>query len=201
MFSSPTLISAILKFETQIIGIAPTSFNFFSTRHVFLPFHCHAKMEKELSKIVFGRCRKVECSNLTLDELLTFKKLLKNRIVARLKHRMTQFYTRGVNGKRVADKLCMFRAHIDYCRYLKREVWITFYDIEKCFESLWLDDCIVSLSENGVDFIHRMTRKAEIVVKTLFGDTVPFLIDNLVKQGTVIGPILNNCSLDKVCKQ
>ena len=46
-----------------------------------------------------------------------------------------------------------------------------------------------------------MNRKAEIAIKPPFGDIYPFLIDNLVEQGTVPGPILNNCSLDKVCKQ
>ena len=41
-----------------------------------------------------------------------------------------------------------------------------------------------------------------MVIRTPFGDTDPFLIDNLVKQGSVQGPILNNCSLDKlVCNQ
>ena len=28
-----------------------------------------------------------------------------------------------------------------------------------------------------------------------------FLIDNFVRQMSVLGPILNNCSLDKVCKE
>ena len=41
-----------------------------------------------------------------------------------------------------------------------------------------------------------------MVIRTPFGDNDPFLIDNLVKEGSVLGPFLNNCSLDKlVCNQ
>ena len=46
-----------------------------------------------------------------------------------------------------------------------------------------------------------MNQKAEIVVKTLFGDSNPMFVENIVRQGTVIGPVLNNCSLDKVCHE
>ena len=83
---------------------------------------------------------------------------------------------------------------------------MTFYDIEKCFDSLWLEDCINSLYENGVkndilDLIYRLNQRAEIVVRTPFGGTDPFAVNNLVRQGTVLGPMLNNCSLDQICKE
>ena len=38
-----------------------------------------------------------------------------------------------------------------------------------------------------------------ITVRTPFGNTEPFQISNIVKQGTVLGPVLNNCSLDDKC--
>ena len=98
------------------------------------------------------------------------------------------------------------RGAIDHCRYLGGELWLTFYDIEKCFDSLWLEDCINSLYENGVkhyifDLTYRLNQRAEIVVRTQFGDPDPFVVNNLVQQGTVLGPILDNCSLDQICKE
>ena len=33
------------------------------------------------------------------------------------------------------------------------------------------------------------------------GDTYPLILSNLVKQGTVLGPVLNNCSLDRFSKE
>ena len=44
-----------------------------------------------------------------------------------------------------------------------------------------------------------MNRKANIVIRTPFGNTRPFTTNSLVKQSTSFGPILNNCSLDEVC--
>ena len=83
---------------------------------------------------------------------------------------------------------------------------LTFYDIEKCFDSLWSEDCINSLCDNGVkddtlSLIYKLNVKANITIKTLFGDTQVLPLENLVKQGTVLGPVLNNCSLDRVCKE
>ena len=63
---------------------------------------------------------------------------------------------------------------------------MTFYDIEKCFDSLWLEDCINSLYENGakddiLDLLYRLNQRVEIVVRTPFGDTDPFVVNNLVR--------------------
>ena len=43
--------------------------------------------------------------------------------------------------------------------------------------------------------------KANVIVKIPFGDTDPMHLTNIVKQGTVLGPMLNNCSLDRVYKE
>ena len=92
---------------------------------------------------------------------LIFEKLYKNRITPTLKQHMTSFQTGGVKGKGIVDNLFLLRGAIDNCRYLGGELWLTFYDIEKCFDSLWLEDCINSLYENGVkvdilDLIYRL---------------------------------------------
>ena len=49
--------------------------------------------------------------------------------------------------------------------------------------------------------IYLINKRSNITVKTPIGDTYPFLVEEIVKQGTVLGPILNNCSLDEVCKE
>ena len=134
------------------------------------------------------------------------KKLIKNRIMTILSGNMTQFQNGGIKGKGVADNLFIVRGIINHATYLNKELWLTFYDIEKCFDSLWLEDCINSLWENGVRddmlfIIYMMNRHAQITIKTPFGDTDQIVCKNLVKQGTSLGPILNNCSPDKFCKE
>ena len=84
-----------------------------------------------------------------------------------------------------------------------KELWLTFYDIEKCFDSLWLEDRINSLWDLGVkdDFlclIYLMNIKATVTIKTPLEDTDPLFLSNFVKQGTVLGPVLSNCSLNKL---
>ena len=95
------------------------------------------------------------------------------------------------------------RGLLDHAKYLGKEVWATFYDIEKCFDSLWLQDCINSLWENGIkddilSLVYFLNTKANIAVKSSFGKTKPFICSSIVKQGTVLEPVLNNCSLDRI---
>ena len=46
-----------------------------------------------------------------------------------------------------------------------------------------------------------LNEKANVVVKTPFEETDPLSFMNIVKQGTVLGSVLNNVSLDRVCKE
>ena len=46
-----------------------------------------------------------------------------------------------------------------------------------------------------------MNVKPNVIVKTRFGDTDPMHLTNIVKQGTGLRSMLNNCSLDRVCKE
>ena len=158
-------------------------------------------MKKTGSKRKLGNYRRVF---LVPIASLIFEKLLKNRVSPHLEENMTKFQTGGRKGKGVVDNLFILRGIIDHAKYLGRELWLTFYDIEKCFDRLWLEDCINSLWDNGVTddilyLIYMMNRRANIVIRTPFGNTESFTIDSLVKQGTSLGPILNNCSLDEIC--
>ena len=129
-----------------------------------------------------------------------FEKLLKNRITSTLEQNMSKFQNGGMRGKGVVDNLFLLRGLLDHAKYLGKEVWVTFYDIEKCFYSLWLQDCINSLWENGIkddilSLVYFLNTKANIVVKSPFGETKPFICSSIVKQGIVLGPVLNNCPL------
>ena len=48
------------------------------------------------------------------------------------------------------DNLFVLRGIINRANYLGKELWLTLYDIEQCFDSLWLKDCIKSLWNLGV---------------------------------------------------
>ena len=95
--------------------------------------------------------------------------------------------------------LFILRGIINHANYLCKELWLTFYDIEKCFDSLWLEDCINSLWDLDVKddilcLIYLMNIKATVTIKTPLRDTDPLFLSNFVKQGTVLGHVLDNCS-------
>ena len=54
---------------------------------------------------------------------------------------------------------------------------------------------------NIKSLIYHLNEQANGVVKTPFGETDPLSFINIVKQGTVLGPMLNNVSLYRVCKE
>ena len=64
---------------------------------------------------------------------------------------------------------------------------------EKCFDSLWLEDCIwdLGVKDDMLYLMHLLNTKASVTIKT----------PNLVKQGIVLGPVLNNCSLDRFSQE
>ena len=43
-----------------------------------------------------------------------------------------------------------------------------------------------------------MNIKATVTIRTPLGDTDPLFLSNFAKQGTALGPVLNNCSLNKL---
>ena len=58
-----------------------------------------------------------------------------------------------MRGESVVDNLFILQGVIDHAVYLDKQLWITFYDMEKCFDSLCPKDCVNSLWENGIKMI------------------------------------------------
>ena len=136
---------------------------------------------------------------------IILEKLIKNRIMNTLRNNISQFQNGGMKGKGVVDNLFIIRGVIDHALYLGKKLCITFFDTEKCFDSLWLEDCINSLWENGIrddmlSLIYLMNTKVQVTIRTPVGEPQPFICSNIVKQGTVLGPVLNNCSIDDFSK-
>ena len=45
-----------------------------------------------------------------------------------------------------------------------------------------------------------MNTKVQVTKRTTIGESQPFIFSNIVKQGTVLGPVSNNCSVDDFSK-
>ena len=119
---------------------------------------------------------------------IILEKLIKKRNMNTLRNNISQFQNGGMKGKRVVDNLIIIRGVIDHALYLGKELCITFFDIEKCFDSLWLEDCINSSWENGIrdddmlSLIYLTNTKVYITIRTLIGESQPFTCSNIVKE-------------------
>eukprot|EP00794_Sanderia_malayensis_P020626 gene20626-22661_t len=93
------------------------------------------------------------------------------------------------------DNWMVLIAILDNNRRLNKKTYLILADAEKCFDKLWLKDCLVDLCAAGmrereIDILHKLNEKAEIRIKTPVGTTEEIIVKNIVKQGTVFGPVL-----------
>ena len=96
-------------------------------------------------------------------------------------------------------------ASIDHQKYKNKPLYITAYDFEQAFDALWLQDCVLSLQKIGVptDILHliyNLNKQAKITVKTPYGSTRQSVLEDIVEQGTVLGPILCSTSTAEYCE-
>ena len=80
---------------------------------------------------------------------------------------------------------------------------ITVYDVEKCYDALWAQECGNTLYENGVNndqlvLLYEEIKNAQIAIKTSVGMTERVNITNLIMQGTVFGSLI--CTSVKLAK-
>ena len=51
-----------------------------------------------------------------------------------------------------------------------------------------------------LSLIYLRNTKVQVTIRIPVGESQPFICSNIVKQGTVLGPVLNNCSIDDFSK-
>ena len=87
----------------------------------------------------------------------------------------------------------------------EESVDVQLFDIEKCFDALWLEECINDLYDSGLDndklpLLFMENSNAKIAVKTSSGLSKRKSIKNIVMQGTVWGSIFCTATMDKLGK-
>ena len=79
------------------------------------------------------------------------------------------------------------------------------YDIEKCFDALWMQECINDIYETGFNndklpLLFLENQNAKIAIKTPHGISKRINIKNIVMQGTVWGSLFCTTTMDKLGK-
>ena len=79
-------------------------------------------------------------------------------------------------------------------------------DISKCFDSLWLKECLNDLYENGLtnsnlNLLYEGNKECFLAIKTPNGSTKRIEMKELVMQGSVWGPLCCTATMDKIGKK
>ena len=109
--------------------------------------------------------------------------------------KLGRFQNGGRKGRSTKDNFLTIMAVIDRDKEMGLETTMLFADAEKCFDKLWLEDCIVDMvgcgmREREAALLYQMNQRANIKILTPFGETDEIKVERIVKQGTIFGPLL-----------
>ncbi len=99
----------------------------------------------------------------------------------------------GTKGRAPIDNWIALMALRDQYRYYNQDLYLYFCDLVKCFDKLWLRDCLVDLYECGarereVKMLYVLNKRARAKIITPMGITDEIEIREAVKEGTVFSP-------------
>lgn len=165
--------------------------------------------EKVTVKSIYkNKGKKTEMKNrrgifLTNTVSKVFEKVLLNKAESKLN--INKFQNGGQKERSTKDNWLALMAVLDKNREVGRDTYIICADAEKCFDQLWLDDCLVDLKDCGMreretQLLKQLNQRARMTVLTPCGETEEFQVEEVVKQGTIFGPLLCCCNTSKIAE-
>ena len=110
-------------------------------------------------------------------------------------------------GRNIRDNIFVLNAiNISVIKGKASEVDIQVFDIEKCFDALWMQECINDLFDSGfqndkLPLLYLENQTAKIAIKTPQGISKRKNIKNIIMQGTVWGSLFCTATMDKLGKK
>ena len=109
----------------------------------------------------------------------------------------------GTKRRGPVDSWFIMMALIDEAKRLRKNIYFFFGDLVKCFDRLYLKDCLIDLHEAGarareIRMLYNLNKEAEFKVITPIGETREIKVNEIVKQGTVFGTKLCCSSTGRV---
>ena len=131
------------------------------------------------------------------------EKILFKRRENALKENLSPFQSGGMIERAIQDNLFIVNHIVHKYKKENKNLYLLFSDIEKCFDNLWLKDCILELIRSGTPieeamFIYQMNKNMRAIVRTPVGDTEEIHLEEIVRQGTVGGNKLCIVSTDRI---
>ena len=100
--------------------------------------------------------------------------------------------TAGKKNRSTMDNIIIINAIIEKQRQSHKNTYLFFADAEKCFDKLWLKDCLIDMEEIGysrnyIKILYEMNKKAEKIVDTTVSKAESISMKEIVKQGSIFG--------------
>ena len=133
-------------------------------------------------------------------------RLIFNDEYSKIDSNLTDSNVGGRKGRNIRDNIFVLNAIINSIKKGNEDACdITVNYVEKCFEALWVQECLNTLYENGLNndklvLLHEESRSANIAIKTPSGMTEREVINNIIMQGTVFGSLICSAVMDKLAK-
>ena len=133
-----------------------------------------------------------------------YEKIKMERNENKINGNISKYQCGGIKGKSTIDNIMTLNAVIDYNKFLKSETYILFADAYKCFDKLDLKDCINDLykcigAREAME-AYALNNRGSAIIKTQVGEVGPVKVNEVVRQGTILGPKLCGINTDKVNK-
>ena len=193
--AGPKLIQAVISMfmNIEINGYVPDKWNKVHIKTLYKHKGSHKELENYRGVFLTPAITKL-CEKYIMMES-------KNEI-----ENINKFQAGSRPNRSAADQLFLLRAVMDHAKYINKVIFITLYDFTQCFDGMWLEDSLLSLTKIGIgceriSLIKELNKTADIVVKTPVGNTDEFTVRNIVKQGTVLGPLLCSASTAECCEE
>ena len=91
--------------------------------------------------------------------------------------------------------LIIMNTIVENQRAQKLDTYTFLADPIKCFDKLWLKDCLLEMYNLGYDpntlkILHEINRETDIIIRTPVGKIENVQVKEVVKQGIIFGPIM-----------
>ena len=109
--------------------------------------------------------------------------------------KMSEMQAARRKEKSAMDNLIIMNTIIENQRAQKLNTYMFFADAVKCFEKLWLRDCLLEMYNLGYDpntlkIPYEINKETDVIIKTPVGNTDNIQVKEAVKQDAIFGPIM-----------
>ena len=132
-------------------------------------------------------------------------KLIYNDEYEKIDKNLTDANVGARKNRNIRDNIFVLNAVMNSIKSSEKALDFQVYDIEKCFDSLWLEEVINALYEAGLQndklpLLFMENSNARVAVKTQDRISKRIIIQNIIMQGSIFGSLSCVVLMDKLAK-